>query len=264
VHDVKRLARKLLNQCSKNRVVSKQEAVCQLTGLSLWDCSDALEITSLSGNTRLGTQSEGRKTFLAQYARRDPTEFSNMSLNQYFHHIYNKDKTKKRGDGKIKIPIYSGAHCEAVYPATAAYARGVMLIHCPWIGTFKLDRNNDVLLEAFEAFVTDKNRCPESVSVSYERARISVSQMEPTSSANDVLYDNFTVPHDQDTADLVDLANSIYKNGDNETDEWGMKFDYGKEYNWSERNIQVSHFIHVTLPSCFKRHEINVVLIYCL
>ena len=33
--DVKRIARKLLNVCSKNRVISKQEAVCQLLGLPL-------------------------------------------------------------------------------------------------------------------------------------------------------------------------------------------------------------------------------------
>jgi hypothetical protein len=240
VRDVKRLARKLLNQCTKNRVLSKQEAVCQLTGLSLWDCSERMETVSLSGNTRLGTEFAGKKTFLAKYANRDYDLYKNMSLNQYFDHTYNNLSTKN-GDKNIKIPIYSGARCEAVFPATAAYARGVMLIYSPWHGTFNLDGNNAVLLETFNAFVADKTKCPESVSVAYERARISYGMKEPTTKGIDVVYDNFTVSPDQDMADLVDLASTLYKNMEEEIDVHGMKYDYGNDFNWSEREIEVSH-----------------------
>ena len=237
VRDVKRLARKLLNQCTKNRVLSKQEAVCQLTGLFLWDCSERIETVSLSGNTRLGTELAGKKTFLAEYANRDYDLYKNMSLDQYFHHTSNSPSTMK----KIKIPINSGARCEAVFPATAAYARGVMLIYSPWHGTFHLDGNNDLLLEKFNAFVADKTKCPESVSVAYERACISKGMIDPTLKGTHVIYDNFTVPPDQDTVDLVDLAGTLYKNMDDELDTCGMKYDYGKDYDWSERSIEVSY-----------------------
>jgi hypothetical protein len=88
VQDVKRLARKVLNQASKNRVVSKQEAICQLVGLPLWSCSEAFQNVSLSGSIRLASEKESRTTFLAEYARRSP-ELHFMSLHQYFHHKHN-------------------------------------------------------------------------------------------------------------------------------------------------------------------------------
>jgi hypothetical protein len=149
--DVKRIARKLLNFGSKNRVISKQEAVCQLIGLPLYTCSEILEQVSLAGNTRLGTGDQGLKTFLSKYANRGQGDVvKDMSLDQFFHHVYNNHENTKK---KLKIPIYSGANCEAVYPATAAYARGVMVIHSKLDGTFKLDRNNKELLREFEIFV---------------------------------------------------------------------------------------------------------------
>jgi hypothetical protein len=240
--DVKRVARKLLNVCSRNRVISKQEAVCQLVGLPLYTCSEMLEPVSLAGNTRLGTDNQGRKTFLSKYANRGHApEVENMSLDQYFHHLNNHHSKNRK---KLKIPIYSGANCEAVYPATAAYARGVMLIHSKWHGTFKLDRNNEELLKEFEVFVQNKNSCPESVSVAYDRARLAISMVEPTSKSENVDYNNFAVLPDQDTIDLVDLANSIYNNLEDDKDADAWNYDYGENYDWSKRAVEVSFWTH--------------------
>jgi len=239
--DVKRLARRLLNECSKNRVISKQEAVCQMAGLDLFTCSEAMQQVSLSGNTRLGTEFQGIKTFLSKYAQRSAM-FDDMSLDQYFHHVYNSNPKNNRGDKRFKIPIYSGAQCEAVFPATAGYARGVMLIYSPWSKRFELDKNTDELLERFTEFIADKTKCPTSVIVSYERARISVGMKEPTSKNNDIDYDSFAVVPDQDLQDLVNIAGTMYDIYDAKDDTCGINYDYGKEYDWSQRSVEVSLF----------------------
>jgi hypothetical protein len=237
--DVKRIARKLLNVCTKSRVVSKQEAVCQLVGLPLYTCSEQLEPVSLAGSTRLGTGKQATTTFLSKYANRGAgPHVKDLSLDKYFHHLYNKQEDHKK---KLKIPIYSGANCEATYPATAAYARGIMLIHSVWHGTFNLDRNNEDLLTEFEKFVQNKSVCPESVSVSYERARMAIGMIEPTTKNDNVDYNNFTVLPDQDTLDLVELANGIYNNNANESendDAWN--YEYGEDYDWTIRSVKVS------------------------
>ena len=117
--DVKKMARRLLNHCSKNRVISKQEALCQLSGLALFTCSEMFESVSLAGNARLGTENAAKSTFLSKYAKW-PNPDDNMSLDQFFHHCHNGDS--KPPNRKIKIPIYSGAQCEAVWPVTIPYA----------------------------------------------------------------------------------------------------------------------------------------------
>ena len=55
VRDVQRVARHLLNQSAKNRVVSKQEAMCHLGGLDLFLCSESIRDVSLSGQLKIGT-----------------------------------------------------------------------------------------------------------------------------------------------------------------------------------------------------------------
>ena len=48
-NDVKKIARKLLNKTSKDKVISKQECMCQLARLDLFLCSESIETVSISG-----------------------------------------------------------------------------------------------------------------------------------------------------------------------------------------------------------------------
>ena len=86
-NDVKRIARKLLSKTSKDKVISKQECMCQLAKLDLFLCSESIEIVSISGEYRLCTSGEAKSSFLARYAKRDITKYDEMSLHQYFHYI---------------------------------------------------------------------------------------------------------------------------------------------------------------------------------
>src|SRR5688500_18528712 len=87
--DVKRIARKLLNKITKDKIISKQECMCHLAKLDLFLCSESIETVSISGEYRLCTSGESKSSILTRYAKRDITETNKMSLHQYFHYIKN-------------------------------------------------------------------------------------------------------------------------------------------------------------------------------
>ena len=238
IRDVKRLARRLLNESTKHRVVSKQEALGQLAGLPLYTCSEGFETVSLSGLSKLDTANTGNTTFLQKYAKRSAA-FNHLSLHQYFHHVKNNSLQQGRRFKKTLIPIYSGARCEAEYPVTNEYARGVLLIHCPWRDSFPFKKNDEQLSKEFQTFIADLSRCPKAIRISFERAKLLATMKEPTSS-HDIDYNNFTISPDEETSDLVDLASSIYATYSDEMDSIDYRYDYGQNFNWSERTFEVS------------------------
>jgi hypothetical protein len=92
----------LLNQSVANRTITKQEAMCELGGLSLVICSDNIESISLSGATKLRIQGElTSETFFCQYCNRN--ECLDMSLHAYYHYCKNI-KGRKSDSQKITIP----------------------------------------------------------------------------------------------------------------------------------------------------------------
>src|SRR5688500_19175408 len=88
-NNVKRIARRLLNKTSKDKVISKQECICHLAKLDLFLCSESIETVNISGEYRLCTSGEAKSSVLTKYARRDTTKCNEMSLDQYFYHIKN-------------------------------------------------------------------------------------------------------------------------------------------------------------------------------
>ena len=53
--DVCRVAIKCMNQITKDKLISKQEAMCLTGGLSLFTCSETIETVSLTGYKKLNT-----------------------------------------------------------------------------------------------------------------------------------------------------------------------------------------------------------------
>jgi hypothetical protein len=98
--DLRKLARRLLNEASKTRVISKQEATCQLAGLDLYNCSEHIKLESLAGEQRLGTEKEAQTSLLVKYARRED-KLHGMNMYDFFEYNYNKSsiwhsKTEKK------------------------------------------------------------------------------------------------------------------------------------------------------------------------
>ena len=70
--DVRHVAIKCMNQITKDKLISKQEAMCLTGGLSLFTCSETIETVSLPGYKQInddGTISSS--SYIDLYARRD-------------------------------------------------------------------------------------------------------------------------------------------------------------------------------------------------
>jgi hypothetical protein len=234
--DVRKLARRLLNEASKTRVISKQEATCQLAGLELYSCSEKIQTESVSGEQRLGTEQQSQTTLLYRYANRSK-ELHELSLHAYFDHVYNKPSDLRRTYNKRRIPMFTGARCEPTYPVNAQYARGVFLIYHPWHGRFDYDCDAKEFIDMFKRWILDEN-CPKVIRLGYERAKRLKFSKEPTSETADIDYEAMTVQPDEDTRDLVDLVSTIFTDSQDPS-ESSAKYDFGKDHNWSTPAVMV-------------------------
>jgi hypothetical protein len=98
--DVKALAKKIMNNSIKTKLISKQEAICQTIGLPLYNCSENIFRLSLSGIQKLSNDnSKTFKPILQQYASR-PLEYENESLFNFVKRFWktkNSSKTENKG-----------------------------------------------------------------------------------------------------------------------------------------------------------------------
>jgi hypothetical protein len=232
--DVKRLARRIMNEATKCRMISKQEALCHLARLRLFDCSEDTQVVSISGSVKLGTSSQASKTPLSIYASR--TTHFDMSLDQFFY-LLNKNCSR------TVIPNYTGGRIEAPYPVTPSYARSVLLIYKPWHGKFPYEQSSDTkpLMAAFDKFINDKNNCPPCVCLDYSRAREAyMSKKKELTSENQELDDGIEDTNvDDELAQCIELVKTKYITQVESLDSEFL-FDYGNNYDWSTIKIKVS------------------------
>lgn len=152
---------------------------------------------------------------------------------------HNKPENLKKKNWLVKIPLFTGGRCEAVFPATASYARAVMLLYHPWSGRFTVKRSCPSLLARFEKFINNLQRCPKVVRVAYDRARMMKHKMDPTTSTSDIAYDTVVAGADEETIELVDLVGTIFTEDDYADDEL-CNLDFGKDHDWSNPCVKVS------------------------
>jgi hypothetical protein len=238
--DVKKMACCVLNEASKSRVISKQEAICQLAGLDLFSCSEVVKTESLAGEYKIGTGKEAQHTLLARYAKRDGN-LHTMNLYDFFDHWYNSPSDRMKRSFKTKIPLFSGARCEPCYPATTAYARSVLLLYRPWHGRFVLNEDDNAFLPIFKRWIKNTELCPKVVRLEYKRAKRLKFVKEPTTKTADIDYDAMSDQADSETKDLVDLVSTIFANGD-VSDEARSAYDFGLSHDWSKACVKVRKF----------------------
>ena len=156
INDVKRIARKLLNKTTKDKVISKQESMCHLAKLDLYLCSETIETVSISGEYRLCTSGQSNYSFLTKYAERDSSQYNDMSLHQYFDYIKNNAFKRPYSNKKCIIPHYVGARSSPTYPPTEGYAKSVLLLHDPWIKKFDQQALSRNYVEEFKALIKNQ------------------------------------------------------------------------------------------------------------
>lgn len=241
-NDVKRIARKLLNKTSKDKVISKQECMCQLAKLELFMCSESIETVSISGEYRLCTSGEAKSSFLTKYAKRNITNCNEMSLHQYFHFTKNSASSRLYSSHKCIIPHYVGARSVPTYPLTEGYAKSVLILHVPWRNTFNDQTESRNYIEEFKLFL----ECPLgpiSVKVGYERAKTRYMQhtqfVEPIGSKDNIFYESFSTSVDESVEEIVALASTLGLTSTADIPEDDEYFYGDKTTNWSEQHHKV-------------------------
>ena len=206
-NDVKRIARKLLNRTTKNKIISKQECMCHLAKLPLFSCSESIETVSLSGEYRLCTLGESKSSFITKYAKRDTTYSKSMSLHQYFHYIKNSVNLHK-----IIIPHYVGARSIPIYPPTEGYAKSMLLLYMPWENKFIEQTEPKNYIAEFHSLLQSPV-CPMSVKIGYERAKARYEEnkqfVEPTGNNENICYELFSTTADESVKEIVTLASTL-------------------------------------------------------
>jgi len=241
-NDVKRIARKLLNKTSKDKVISKQECMCHLAKLDLYLCSESIETVSISGEYRLCTSEEAKSSFLARYAKRDITKYDEMSLHQYFHYIKNSASSRQYSSHKCIIPHYVGARSDPTFPVTEAYAKSVLILHEPWTNTFNEQAESRDYIEEFKSFLKSP-LCPMSVKIGYERAKTrhenKTQYVEPIGRKDNIFYESFSTSVDESVEEIVALASTLGLTSAADIPE-ESEYYYGDEStNWSEQHYKV-------------------------
>lgn len=230
ITDVKRIAKQVLNASIKDRVISKQECMCQIGQLPLSISSEDVKHVSLSGQHKLGTSQTASYTDLARYANRK--EHQNLSLHEWL-----------RARHPDKVICYLGGRIENAYPVTAGFARSVLLVHKPWEKVFPLQKApEEVLLREFHGFIQDPV-CPRSIKISYERERMRYEEnrqsREPTQNQDeDNNYAEVAENRYRNNAEAVNLVSIVGANCADVEENLEYNFDFGLNDDWSRRDVK--------------------------
>jgi hypothetical protein len=213
-----------------------------LAKLDLFLCSESIETVSISGEYRLCTSGEAKSSFLTKYAKRDPTKYNEMSLDQYFHYIKNSSSSRLHSSHKCIIPHYVGAKSVPTFPITEGYARSVLIMHVPWTNTFDEQTEPRNYIKEFEIFLKSP-LCPISIQVGYKRAKARYEQktqfVEPTGRKDNIFYESFSTTVDDSVEKIVALAGTLRLTSAADIPE-DNEYYYGDDStNWSEQHYKV-------------------------
>ena len=241
-NDVKRIARKLLNKTTKDKVISKQECMCHLGKLDLFLCSESFKTVSISGQYCLCTPGESQHSFLAKYAKRDTIMSNEMSLHQYFHYMKNSALLRPLSSQKCIIPHYVGASSVSTYPPTEGYARSVLILHVPWKNTFNEQAESRNYIEEFQCFLKS-SKCPTGVKIGYEQTKDRYEQnkqfVEPTGRTETACYDSFSTTVDDSVEEIVALASTLGLTCASSIEEDNVYFCGDESTDWSKQHYKV-------------------------
>ena len=225
-----RVSVKSMNQLIKEKLCSKQETVCQIASLKLFDCSNAIDKININGYKAINA--DGKVTSsdkLSDYSHR----IQNLDMSFYDWICYMKNKS---GIGKTYIPHFVGTHTQATFPITEEYAKLVLLVYKPWHGNFAAMLQGDKsILDLYNDFLASSN-CPKLVRMEYNRALVNYKNQykepqvatgnEPPEGAEQDLNT------DPDTAEAIQLYGTLCANVDiTNSDMDGL--DLGLNYDWT-------------------------------
>ena len=252
--DMSRISIKSMNQLIKDKLCSKQETICLIAGLKLFDCSNTIEKININGYKAINA--DGKLTSsdkLSDYAHRN--QHWDMSFFDWICQIKNKSL-----NGRTYIPHFVGTHTQATYPITEEYAKMVLLVYKPWHGNFaNMLLGDKPILELYNDFHSSSN-CPKLVRMEYNRAldnyksqytepQVATGNEPPEGAEQDLNTD-------PDTAEAIQLYGTLCANVDNtNSDMEGL--DLGLNYDWTVQHCSLPHNITPTQASTWIFDKLN-------
>ena len=229
------LARKIMNNASKDKLISMQEATVLLANMDLCFCSENIQYINLSGSYRLDT-GQYASQFYNLYANRIGN--LHMSMDEYFQFC-------KCNDKRLTIPHYVGGKMQPVWPPTEEFARSMLVVHRPWHKKF--DISSERLIPEFEDMYR-AGSCPQKLKLTIDRElfrhKTQAFYTEPVSKATALNYADFTQEdYDESNEQLVALVSTLPSDAAGAEDD--HNFDYGRDYEW--------HCPAIPLPACYSQ-----------
>ena len=233
----------------KKKLHWKKKKMCELGQLPMVICSEGIETVSITGSTRCSNETS---TILSQYKKRPDTQ-EHLSLHEFFHTKKNKRLPATRSQREI-VPHYVGGSGQPVYPLTKqsiSYARSEILKHMPWSQKNPLPNDCD-WVTLFQDFLNDA-RCPHSVTIGYERAKLRHELRKKgieEACQPDTEHSNPTDDLDDDEiGDVIAISESMGYTTDEMDNLEKSGFFIGKDYEWWKRIHTVSCSFMIEMKS---------------
>ena len=156
-----RVSVKSMNQLIKEKLCSKQETVCQIAGLKLFDCSNAIDKININGYKAINAN--GKVTSSDKLSVFTAFKMLDMSF-------YGMDNVSMRTSlelAKPYIPHFVGTHTQATFPITEEYAKLASINHYNRNFATMLQGDNSIL-DLYNDFAS--SNCPKLVRMEYNRA----------------------------------------------------------------------------------------------
>ena len=228
--DLKSLARKMLNNSMKTRLISKQEAIFQSLEFPLWESTETPLRVSLSNLHKLKSSMEKKKpNLIEKYMKRD-SQFENHTLYNFI------TETENIFVGKTIFPNFTGCHTQVTYPPTILEAVTMLTIHKPWRNKNDLKVNKDTLGK-YVSWIESGN-APTVLQIDHSRAKQRWKQgrqnHEIISQKDTTNIDEILREAPDDLKETILLA-STNQTDDNDED---YHFDFGLDHKWHDETVE--------------------------
>ena len=236
-HELTSLIRHIMNRCTTQRTISKQECMVLVSGMPLVQCSENIQTVSISDSKRLSKKSK-KKNGMSAYLER-LVEEDDLSFAEFLEQNIEKDTEKKI------IPHYVGLNSRPAFPPTVDYARATLIIHKPWRRQncpHLLVRHE--VMSQFYNFIKSKS-CPMAVTMSYKRVktRYESGQQYAECTNDDEKFNEPTMNEDDEK--FLDVMNSLTGSLNPTLDIQGIILNRGITFDWGKKIIQVSVYKYI-------------------
>lgn len=228
-NDLIRLARKMLNRTTSDRIISKQECMVECTDLPLTLCSEMIQTISITGSSKVySNRSLGKQSLINAYMDR-PVSQDNQSFSQFVFNQYSHVESAKF------VPHFVGLNSAPCYPVSPSYARATLIIHSPWRNAYYHQLNDsNCLIEFHDRIKTCQ--FPTTVKLNYLQAKQRYEQSMKLHEPTMEKIDDSDVDEDDQFLLMHMTSLNATVNGNNSMNSETDCFNRGLDYDWSKRH----------------------------